>query len=161
MGSVGVDESLEEVLASPSEVYSVLTDISLAQVWGRTAEGGLIFPQDSRMKLGQVVDLHIRGAKEPIKLKIILMHHGEFIELEVIEGPLFGTLKFHLEPRPYGTLLSSNLNYRIESIGYNLKWKMGEKKKYRSMIANVLGNIKNLSEQRSNQIQDLTHSMLS
>ena len=124
MGSVGKEENLEEVLAPPKEVYSVLTNIDLARMWGQTNTGTLGCPPDPRMKLGQTVDLAPKGMKEPLKLKIKIMHHEEFIELEVVDGPMFGILKINLETRPYGTLLTSSLDYRIESIGFTLKWRM-------------------------------------
>jgi hypothetical protein len=151
MGSVGKVENLEEVLAPTQEVYSVLTDINLAQMWGRTQVGSIIYPQDPRMKLGQLIDMTPKGMKDPLKLKITLMHHGEFVELEIIDGPMFGMLKFEVETRPYGTLLTSTLDYRIENMGFNLKWKFGERNKYKSMMEGVLANIKNLSEQRNIQ----------
>ena len=151
MGSVGKEENLEEVLAPPQEVYSVLTDMDLARMWGQTNMGHLMFPGDPRMRLGQTVDLNPKGMREFLKLKIKVMHYGEFIELEVVDGPMFGILKFSLETRPYGTLLTSSLDYRIESMGFNLKWKMGEKKKYRIMMDAILSNIKNLTEQRKGQ----------
>lgn len=151
MGSVGKEENLEEVLAPPSEVYTVLTDINLAQMWGRTRSGSIIFPQENRMRLGQSVNVQPQGMKEPLGMKIKLMHYNEFMELEIVDGPMFGILKFSVENRPYGTLLNSSLDYRIESVGFNLKWKMSERKKYKAMINEVLVNIKNLSEQRVNQ----------
>jgi hypothetical protein len=151
LGSVGKEENLEEVLAPPKEVYSVLTDIDLARMWGQTNTGTLLFPSDPRMKLGQTVDLAPKGMKEPLRLKIKIMHYEEFIELEVVDGPMFGILKINLETRPYGTLLTSSLDYRIESMGFNLKWRMNERKKYRQMMDAVLANIKNLTEQRRDQ----------
>jgi hypothetical protein len=151
LGTVGKEENLEEVLAPPQEVYSVLTDMDMARMWGQTSVGHLLFPGDPRMRLGQTVDLNPKGMKEPLKLKIKVMHYGEFIELEVVDGPMFGILKFSLETRPYGTLLTSSLDYRIESMGFNIKWKMSEKKRYRMMMESVLANIKNLTEQRKGQ----------
>jgi hypothetical protein len=151
LGSVGKEENLEEVLAPPKEVYSVLTDIDLARMWGQTNTGTLLFPSDPRMKLGQTVDLAPKGMKEPLRLKIKIMHYEEFIELEVVDGPMFGILKINLETRPYGTLLTSSLDYGIESMGFNLKWRMNERKKYRQMMDAVLANIKNLTEQRRDQ----------
>jgi hypothetical protein len=151
LGSVGKEENLEEVLAPPQEVYTVLTDMDMARMWGQTQTGSLVFPSDPRMRLGQTVDLTPKGMKEPLRLKIKIMHHGEFIELEVVDGPMFGILKFNLETRPYGTLLTSSLDYRIESMGFNIKWKMSERKRYRQLMDGVLANIKNLTEQRRNQ----------
>lgn len=151
MGSVGREENLEEVLAPPKEVYAVLTDINLAQMWGKTQTGSMTFTPDSRMKLGLSVMVQPLGMKEPLGMKIKLMHQGEFIELEIVEGHMFGILKFSVENRPYGTLLTSSLDYRIESMGFNLKWKMSERKKYKKMMEEILSNIKNLSEQRVNQ----------
>ena len=160
MGSVGRLENLEEVLAPIQDVYSVLTDISLAQMWGRTPNGSIVFPQDGRMRLGQVVDFSPKGMKDPLRLKIKLMHQGEFIEMEIIEGPMFGMLKLTLETRPYGTLITSSLDYRIENMGFGMKWKFGERKKFKTMMSNLLTNLKNLSEQRKEQTQELTRSMI-
>ncbi len=151
MASVGKEENIEEVLAPPHEVYSVLTEMDMAQIWGQTTIGTLTFPSDPRMRLGQTVDLYPKGMKDPLKLKIKIMHHGEFIELEVVDGPMFGILKFSVETRPYGTLVTSSFEYRIESMGFNLKWKMTERKRYRQMMDAILVNIKNLTEQRKAQ----------
>lgn len=151
MGSVGRLESLEEIMASPMEVYEVLTDINLAQMWGQSKIGNLTYPMDSRMKLGMIVSAAPKGMKEPLKLKIKVMHFNEFIEMEVVDGHLFGMFKFGLEPRPYGTLITASLDYRIENMGFNLKWKLNEKKRFKSMLDEILINVKNLSQQRKNQ----------
>ncbi|MBN1540098.1 MAG: hypothetical protein JW939_08135 [Candidatus Thermoplasmatota archaeon] len=149
MGAIGKEENLEEVLAPVSDVFSVLTDINLAHSWGQTPIGSMRFPQDVRMKIGQTVILSPKGMKEECQFKIKVIHFEGFIEMDVIEGPLFGTLRFNVEPRPYGTLLSAVLDYRIERMGFNLKWKVSERKKYHSMMSSILSNVKNFSEMKA------------
>jgi hypothetical protein len=151
MGAIGKEENLEEVLAPVTDVFSVLTDINLAHSWGRTSNGTMIFPQESRMKIGNIVDLHPLGMKEKCQLKIKVIHYDGWVEMDVVEGPLFGTLKFLVEPRPYGTLLSVVFDYRIERMGFNMKWKFSERKKYHNMMNEVLTNVKNFAEMKSNQ----------
>lgn len=149
MGAIGQEESLEEVMAPVSNVYSVLTDINLAHSWGQTDNGVMLFPQEPRMRIGQVIDVRPKGMNEPCKMKVKVMHFEGFLELDIVEGPIFGTLKFSVEPRPYGTLLLSHLDYRIERIGFNLKWKFSEKKKYHTMMSSILSNMKDFAEMRS------------
>ncbi len=151
MGTVGQEENLEEVLAPVSDVFSVLTDINLAHSWGQTNNGSMVFPQDTRMKIGQVIDLKPLGMKEECRVKIKVIHYDGWVEMEVVDGPIFGTLKFLVEPRPYGTLLTVQFDYRIERMGFNLKWKLTEKKKYHSMMNSVLTNVKNFAEMKANQ----------
>lgn len=151
MGAIGKEENLEEVLAPVSDVFSVLIDINLAHSWGRTNLGSMTFPQESRMAIGNVIDLHPDGMKEQCKLKIKVIHYDGWVEMDVVDGPLFGTLKFIVEPRPYGTLLSAVFDYRIERMGFNLKWKMSERKKYHAMMNEVLVNIKNFAEMKASQ----------
>ncbi len=151
MGSIGKEENLEEVLAPITDVYSVLIDINLAHAWGKTSKGNMIFPPEQRMAIGNVIEMHPEGMKEQCKLKIKVIHYDGWVEMDVVEGPLFGTLKFIVEPRPYGTLLSAVFDYRIERIGFNLKWKLTEKKKYHSMMTEVLVNVKNFAEMKANQ----------
>ena len=148
MGALGKEENIEEVMAPVGDVFSIVTDTTLAQVWGLTEKGALVFPNEGRMRLGQVVDVRPKGMKEPLKVKVKLIHQGAFVEMEIIEGPMFGVLKFALETRPYGTLLTSVLDYRIESIGFNLKWKLSEKKRYHEMMTSVLSNIKRMTESK-------------
>ena len=152
MGTIGKEENLEEVLAPVSDVFSVLTDINLAHSWGQTSKGTLTYPQETRVRIGQLIDVRPEGMKEECKVKIKVIHFDGWVEMEIVEGPLFGTLKFIVEPRPYGTLLSAILEYRIERIGFNLKWKMSEKKKYHAMMSLILGNVKNFAEMKSSQI---------
>jgi len=148
MGAVGKEENIEEILAPVNDVFSVVTDTTLAQSWGLTAKGALIFPNEGIMRLGQVVDVRPKGLKEQIKVKVKLIHQGSFVEMEVVEGPMFGILKFSVDSRPYGTLLTSVLDYRIEAIGFNLKWKLSERKHFREMMAAVLANIKVMTESK-------------
>ncbi|MFW3146891.1 MAG: hypothetical protein ACMUIE_08790 [Thermoplasmatota archaeon] len=152
MGSIGKEENLEEVLAPLPDVYSVLTDLNLAHSWGQTSKGVMDFPQDTRMRIGQVVDLKPQGMKEPCKVKIKTIHFNGFLEMDIIEGPLFGSLTVRVDERPYGTLLTSHLDYRIERIGFNIKWKMSEKKKYHAMMNEVLSNIKDFAEMKARQV---------
>lgn len=149
MGVIGKEENLEEVLAPVSDVFSVLTDINLAHSWGQTVMGSMSFPQDVRMRIGQTVDFSPKGMKEICQFKIKVIHFEGFIELDVVEGPLFGTLRFNVEPRPYGTLLSAVLDYRIERMGFGFKWKVSERKKYHSMMSAILSNVKNFSEMKA------------
>ncbi|MBN1389957.1 MAG: hypothetical protein JXA22_04875 [Candidatus Thermoplasmatota archaeon] len=149
MGTIGKEENLEEVLAPVSNVFSVLTDINLAHSWGQTNFGSLSFPQEPRMRIGQTIGLSPKGMKEECQFKIKVIHFDGFLEMDVIEGPLFGTLRFNVEPRPYGTMLSSLLDYRIERMGFDLRWKFSEKKKYHSMMSAVLANVKNFSEMKN------------
>jgi hypothetical protein len=151
MGAIGKEENLEEVLAPVPDVFSVLIDINLAHSWGKTNLGSMTFPQDTRMAIGNIIDLHPDGMKEQCKLKIKVIHYDGWVEMDVVEGPLFGTLKFIVEPRPYGTLLSAVFDYRIERMGFNLKWKLNERKKYHAMMNEVLVNIKNFAEMKANQ----------
>jgi len=151
MGSIGKEENLEEVLAPITDVYSVLIDINLAHAWGKTSKGNMILPPEQRTAIGNVIEMHPEGMKEQCKLKIKVIHYDGWVEMDVVEGPLFGTLKFVVEPRPYGTLLSAVFDYRIERIGFNLKWKLTEKKKYHSMMTEVLVNVKNFAEMKANQ----------
>lgn len=148
MGAIGKEENIEEVLAPIGDVFSIMTDTTLAQTWGITHNGALVFPNEGRMRLGQIVDVRPKGMKEPLKVKVKLIHQGEFVEMEIVEGPMFGVLKFALENRPYGTLLTSVLDYRIESIGFNLKWKLTERKRYREMMGSILSNIKVMTESK-------------
>jgi len=154
-GTIGKEENMEEVFAPLLDVFSVLTDTTLAQSWGRTPKGSLIYPQDNKLKVGHIVDVIPHGMKQSLKVKVRLIHHLEFVEMEIIEGPMFGNLKFAIETRPYGTMLSVVLDYRIESLGFNIKWKLSEKKRYREMIDSVLDNIKSLSEMRRASPQPL------
>ncbi|MFO8050901.1 MAG: hypothetical protein R6V01_04300 [Thermoplasmatota archaeon] len=142
---------MEEVLAPVSDVFSVLTDINLAHSWGQTEKGVMEFPQEARMRIGQIIDVRPKGMKEECKMKLKVIHYDGFIEMDVVEGPLFGTLRFTVETRPYGTLLKAHLDYRIERMGFNLKWKMSEKKKYHQLMSGILSNIKDFSEMRTRQ----------
>jgi hypothetical protein len=151
MGALGKEENIEEILAPVNDVFSVMTDTALAQRWGITEKGALVFPNEGRMRLGQVVDVRPKGLKEPLKVKVKLIHQGSFVEMEIIEGPMFGLLKLTVEPRPYGSLLTSVLDYRIEAMGFNLKWKLSEKKRFKEMMASVLANIKTLTESMPRQ----------
>lgn len=151
MGSVGRLESLEEIMASPMEVYAVLTDINLAQMWGQSKSGSFSYPLDNRMKLGMIVSAAPKGMKDPLQLKIKIMHFNEFVEMEVVHGHLFGMFKFELAERPYGTLITASLDYRIENMGFNIKWKLAEKKRFKTMLDEILINVKNLSQQRTAQ----------
>lgn len=149
MGKQTVEENLEEIETSPANVFSVLTDLSLANAWGRTEKGYFEFPQESFLKLGQEIHVKPRGMKEPFTVKVRVIRHEQMIQLDIIDGPFFGNLEFQLEPRPYGTLVTANLNYRIERPGFNLKWKLTEKKKYHLFMKNVLSNIKKFSEMKA------------
>ncbi|MGA1793790.1 MAG: hypothetical protein ACMUHM_07560 [Thermoplasmatota archaeon] len=151
MGAIGMEENLEEVLAPVSDVFSVLTDINLAHSWGQTSVGSMTFPQEPRMRIGQVIQVCPQGMKEDCHVKIKVIHHDGWVEMDVVEGPLFGTLKFIVDPRPYGTLLTAQFDYRIERMGFNLKWKLSEKKKYHTMMSAILTNIKNFAEMKSGQ----------
>jgi len=151
MGTIGQEENLEEVMAPVSDVFSVLTDINLAHSWGKTSLGSMTFPQDSRMKIGHLVDVHPNGMKDQCKMKIRVIHYDGWVEMDVVEGPLFGTLKFMVEQRPYGTLLSVIFDYRIERMGFNLKWKLSEHKKYHAMMNAILKNVKNFAEMKNTQ----------
>lgn len=148
MGAVGKEENIEEILAPVTDVFSIITDTTLAQSWGLTEKGALVFPNEGKMRLGQVVDVRPKGLKEPIKVKVKLIHQGSFVEMEVVEGPMFGILKLSVDNRPYGTLLTSVLDYRIEAIGFNLKWKLSERKHFREMMTAILANIKTMTESR-------------
>ena len=151
MGAIGMEENLEEVLAPVSDVFSVLTDINLAHSWGQTSVGSMTFPQEPRMRIGQVIQVRPQGMKEDCHVKIKVIHYDGWVEMDVVEGPLFGTLKFIVESRPYGTLLTAQFDYRIERMGFNLKWKLSEKKKYHTMMSAILTNIKNFAEMKSGQ----------
>ncbi|MGA1872208.1 MAG: hypothetical protein ACMUHY_00925 [Thermoplasmatota archaeon] len=151
MGAIGKEENLEEVLAPVSDVFSVLTDINLAHSWGQTTLGSMTFPAEPRMKIGQVIRVNPKGMKDECQVKIKVIHYDGWVEMDVVEGPLFGTLKFIVEPRPYGTLLSAIFDYRIERMGFNMKWKFTEKKKYHSMMSAILLNIKGFAEMKANQ----------
>lgn len=151
MAAIGKEENLEEIMAPVSDVFSILTDINLAHSWGKTNMGSMIFPQEPRMAIGNIIDIHPDGMKEQCKMKIKIIHYDGWVEMDVVEGPLFGTLKFLVEPRPYGTLLSVVFDYRIERMGFNLKWKLSEKKKYHAMMNSVLVNIKNFAEMKYSQ----------
>lgn len=151
MGKSAVEENLEEIETAPSNVFSVLTDINLASAWGKTENGHMDFPQAQNLRLGQVINIRPKGMKEPFAVKVRLIRHDQLIQLDVIDGPFFGNMEITVEERPYGTLLRSNLNYRIERPGFNLKWKFSEKKKYHQFMNDVLANIKKFSEMKENQ----------
>lgn len=149
MGYVGKEEILEEIESTPSNVFSVLTDLNLAHAWGETKIGSIRFPQERSMRLGHDVELQPKGIKEPVKLKVRVIRYGQMLDHEVVEGPFFGNMVTEVEERPYGTLLTVTLNYRIERMGFKLKWIMSERKKYREMMMEVLKNIKQFSESRN------------
>ena len=149
MGYVGKEEILEEIESTPLNVFSVLTDLNLAHAWGETKIGSIRFPQEGSMKLGHDVELQPKGIKESIMLKVRIIRYGQMIDHEVVEGPFFGNMVTEVEERPYGTLLTVTLNYRIERMGFKLKWIMSERKKYREMMVEVLKNIKQFSESRN------------
>jgi len=151
MGKSAVEENLEEIETTPSNVFSVLTDISLASAWGKTDKGYMAFPSAQNLRLGQRIDVRPQGMKEPFTVKVKLIRHDQMIQMDIIEGPFFGNLEMSVEERPYGTLLRSNLNYRIERPGFNLKWKLSEKKKYHAFMNEILGNIKKFAEMREKE----------
>ncbi|MEA3558374.1 MAG: hypothetical protein U9R75_03885 [Candidatus Thermoplasmatota archaeon] len=151
MGAIGQEESSEEILAPISDVFAVITDINLAHSWGQTDVGVMNFPQEARLHIGQIVEIKPKGMPGGYQVKVRVIHHDGFLELDIIEGPMFGTMRFIVEARPYGTLLKAHLDYRIERIGFSLKWKFSERKKYHSMMSRILTNIKDFSEMRAKQ----------
>lgn len=146
MGVTAKEENIEEIETSPGQVYSVLTDLTIANAWGRVGDGYFLFPPEARLKLGHVIDFKPKGWKEILKLKVKVIRHEQVIQMDIIEGPIFGTMDISVEPRPYGTLLTAMLDYRIERVGFALKWKMADRKKYHGFMRDVLANIKRYSE---------------
>ncbi len=151
MGATGVEEHLEEIETGQSEVFSVVTDLELARSWGQTSCGMILFPPEQQLKLGQTVEIKPKGANYPCRLKVKVIRYGQLVELDIIEGPFFGHMSIMLEPRPYGTLLTTKLDYRIERVGFRLKWSMSERKKFGKLIKEVLSHIKSFSENRAQQ----------
>ena len=149
MGATGTEEDLEEISSSPADVFAVVTDLNLARVWGETQNGQMIFPPESTMKLGQIVDLRPKNCNYPCRFKVRLIRYQERIDMELIEGPFFGMLSFLFQPRPYGTLLETKFDYRIERVGFRMKWSVSEKKKFRALMESILAQIKNLAEMRA------------
>jgi hypothetical protein len=146
MGMADKEENIEEIEASPGQVYSILTDLTIANAWGKVDDGYFMFPPESRLKLGHVIDFKPKGWKDILKLKVKVVRHEQVVQMDIIEGPVFGTLDLSVEPRPYGTLLSAKLDYRIERVGFMLKWKVSDRKKYYEFMKAVLSNIKRYSE---------------
>ena len=146
MGATGEEEHLEEIETGINEVFSVITDLEMARSWGQTTAGNMIFPQENQLKLGHIVEIKPHGSNYPCKLKVKVIRYGQLIELDVIEGPFFGHMTVKLEPRPYGTLLTTKLDYRIERVGFRLKWAMSERKKFSKLMEGVLTHIKSFSE---------------
>ncbi len=151
MGATGVEEHLEEIEAGQDEVFSVITDLELALSWGQTSAGAIQFPPERQLKLGQIVEIKPKGSNYPCKLKVKVIRYGQLVDLDIIEGPFFGNMSITLEPRPYGTLLTTKLDYRIERIGFRLKWSMSERKKFGKLMEEVLAHIKSYSEARTKQ----------
>lgn len=149
MGVVDKEEIIEEIETSPDIVFSVLTDLTIANAWGRVGDGFLLFPPEPRLKLGHMIDFKPAGWKESLKLKVKVIRHDQVVQMDIVEGPMFGTLDIVIDPRPYGTLITTRLDYRIERVGFSLKWKLSDKKKYGEFMKNVLLNIKRYSESRA------------
>ncbi|MDG6225365.1 MAG: hypothetical protein QCI82_07620 [Candidatus Thermoplasmatota archaeon] len=149
MGVVDKEEIIEEIETSPDIVFSVLTDLTIANAWGRVGDGFFLFPAEARLKLGHLIDFKPAGWKESLKLKVKVIRHDQVVQMDIVEGPMFGTLDIVIDPRPYGTLITTRLNYRIERVGFSLKWKLSDKKKYGDFMRNILLNIKRYSESRA------------
>jgi hypothetical protein len=149
MGIADKEENIEEIETSPGQVYSVLTDLTIANAWGKVDDGYFLFPPEPRLRLGHILDFKPKGWKEILKLKVKVIRHEQTVQMDIIEGPVFGTLDLTVEPRPYGTLLSAKLDYRIERVGFALKWKVSDRKKYNEFMKAVLANIKRYSENKA------------
>ena len=148
MGATGVEEHLEEIETGQNEVFSVITDLEMARSWGQTSAGTMSFPPEGQLKLGHIVEIKPKGSNYPCKLKVKVIRYCSLIELDIIEGPFFGHMSITLESRPYGTLLTTKMDYRIERVGFRLKWSMSEKKKFGKLMEGVLTHIKSFSESR-------------
>jgi hypothetical protein len=146
LGIADKEENIEEIESSPGQVYSVLTDLTIANAWGKVDDGYILFPPESKLRLGHVLVFKPQGWKETLKLKVKVIRHEQIVQMDIVEGPIFGTLDISVEPRPYGTLLTAKLDYRIERVGFILKWKVSDKKKYHEFMRAVLANIKRYSE---------------
>ena len=151
MGATGTEEHLEEIETGPNEVFSVITDLELARSWGQTSAGMILFPPGAQLGLGQIVEIKPKGSNYPCRLKVKIIRYGQIVELDIIEGPFFGHMTITLEPRPYGTLLTIKMDYRIERVGFRLRWSMSERKKFGKLMEEVLTHIKSFSESRANQ----------